>query len=1143
MSKSDSQRFAPSFRMRVAALVTVGLVACSSMLPASSFHARKAAAAESAYVLDATWPLPAAPALPLDLALGPDGTLYVADGGHNSVKVFRDDGALLGEWSFESDYEVLVPLTLAVDATRSLVHVLWASHRIEDDQLVFQGLRLDTRRLDGSPTRPLRALTGIGQPSDMVIAPASGELLISADNQVHRVRADSTWRVGGFDLGGAPGDNLQLGVLADGRIAVLRSLDSKVRLVTMEGIPAGVLDLQGLTPLAAAGTTDGGLRLLVTGGDPNDPGAPGLLAFDAAGRQTTARSLASLGMPAFAKGNWPWSLAVARSGMALTSGNRLFQTIRYDETDSQRFGLTGSPVRARFQAQSVESGQPAPLALDADAGGNLSVLDGHDSRVVAFSVTGQSRILGAAPADALDLSAGDAGEVYLTTRAGLLQRLGLGLGPATDWSVPCHCDLGGRVTSNDLAVYVSQPRTGEVGVFSTDDGQRLRPYKLPDGAGLWPADVATGAGGLLYTADMISAQVQAWRRAESPDGVWQAGLLGGPRRVATGHWDGQDLVAALLADGYVELHDARSGRLLSRWQPMVEGVDMDPTDLALGPEGTVYVADAAARAVRVYRPGIDINPTVEPQPSASPTPSDLACVIRGDRTAGPSDVVLGATTGVTLSLSADCPNSSRVLGADIVLIIDRSSSMKGAKLTAAVGAARGFVELLDLRYHRVGLVSFSGEATLDLPLSSDAGPMVDALNRLAAGGETDIAASIITARRHLEAQGRAEALPVMVLLTDGQVGAASDPRLPAREARSWGILFYTIGLGSDVARDLLVDIAGDASRAFLAPAVSELFPIYRQILRQVLSSLAGSLILTEPMVPGLDPLPGSSRPPALESDETLQWSRTLLPRTGITLGYQLLAVQAGCRPLSDRSRAEYTDADGVRRSFAFPVPTVCVVTPSPTPSPSPTATPTRTPTASPTGEPRPIFLPMLNGCRAAANPVDVVLLLDMSSSMAGSKFGEAKAAARSFVGLLDLRRDQGAVIGFSAVPVLASGLTQDVSALQAAVDSLVLGSGTRIDRALQAAVGELLGPRRRPGNQGVIVLLSDGAHSGTAAELRRAVIEARSLGAIIYAIGFGPDANRAELASIAGAERTYLAADGSSLNRIYREIASSIPCR
>lgn len=1143
MSKPDSPRFAPVARVLAAAFLTAGLLSCLSLVASRPSQPRVATAADGGYVLDATWPLPAAPALPLDLALGPDGTLYVADGGHNSVKVFRDDGALLAEWSFAPDYEVLVPLTLAVDAGRSLVHVLWASYGIQDDQLTYQGLRLDTRRLDGSPTRPLRALTGIGRPTDMVIAPANGDLLISADNQVHRVRADSTWRVGGFDLGGVAGDLIQLGALADGRIAVVRPLDSKVRLVTVEGIPAGLLDTQGLTPVATAGSLDGGLQLLVTGGDPNDPGAPGLLAFDAAGQRTSTRSLASLGMPALGNSTWPWSLAVARSGMAVTAGTRQFQTLRFDASNTPRFSLTGSPVRARFQAEAAQSGRPAPLAMDAVAGGGLMVLDGYDDRLVGFSATGQSRVLGAVPTDALDLSAGEGGQVYLTTRQGQLLRLGFGDTAIPDWSVPCRCDLGGRVTSNDLAVYVSQPRTGEVGVFNTDDGQRLRPYKLPDSAGLWPADIATGAAGLLYTADMISAQVQAWRRAESPDGVWQAGLLGGPRRVATGQWDGQDLVAALLADGYVELHDARSGRLLSRWQPAVEGVPMDLTDLALGSEGTVYVADGAARAVRVYRPGIDINPTIEPQPSASPTPSDLACVIRGNRAAAPVEVVLGATTSVTLSLSADCPNSSRVLGADIVLIIDRSSSMKGAKLSAAVEAARGFVELLDLRYHRVGLVSFSGEATLDLPLSSDAGQMVDALNKLGAGGETDIAASVIAARRHLEAEGRSEALPVIVLLTDGQVGSASDPRQPAREARSWGILFYTIGLGSDVARDLLVDIAGEPSRAFLAPALSELFPIYRQILRQVLSSLAGSLILTEPMVPGLDLLPGSARPPGLEGDQALQWSRTLLPRTGITLGYRLLALREGCRALSDHSRAEYTDADGVRRSFAFPVPTLCVVTPSPTPSPTPTSTPTLTATASPTGEPRPIFLPLLNGCRAASNPVDVVVLLDMSSSMAGSKFSEAKSAARSFFDLLDLRRDQGAVIGFSAVPVLASGLTQDVATLQAAVDGLTLGSGTRIDRALQAAVGELLGPRRRPGNQGVIVLLSDGAHSGTAVELRRAVIEARSLGAILYAIGFGPDANRAELASIAGAERTYVAADGTALQRIYREIASSIPCR
>ena len=1121
-------------------LVPVFLGTLTDRLPAT----RGAAAVEpGGFVLDTTWPLPAAPALPVDLAMGPEGTLYVADGRHNSVMVFGHDGLLRAEWVFEPDDEVLVPMAVAVDTIRSTVHVLWASHKAEGDQLSFQGLRLDSRQLDGRPLRPLRALTGIGLPSDMVVATGSGELLISADNQVHRVRPDSSWRVGGFDLGGAPGESVRLAALGDGRVAVVRPLDSKVRLLTVEGIPAGVVDVKGLSPVAAAGAPDGGLAVLVAGADPNDPGGPGLMTFDAAGQLTSTSSLASLGMPALGNVSWPWSLALSQAGMALTTGSRQFQTLGYDNAFALRFTLTGSPIRSSFRPQSATHGPQPQLALDRGPGGELVVLDGRDGRLLGFAANGRSRVLGVVPEDTVDLSAGQSGQVYLTTRQGELWRLPIGDSLVPDWSVPCRCDLGGRLASNDLAVYVSQPRTGEVGVFDSADGQRLRPYSLPGSAGLWPTDVATGAGGLLYTADMISAQVQAWRRAESPDGVWQAGLLGGPRRVATGQWDGQNVVAALLADGYVELHDARSGRLLARWLPAADDIAMDPVDLALGPDGMVFIADAAARAVRVYLPGIDIDPTAEPQPSPSPTPSELACTITGDRVAGPSTVVLGASAGVTLSLSADCPNSSRVLGADLLLIIDRSSSMKGAKLETAVEAARSFVELLDLRYHRVGLVSFSGEATIDLPLGTDAGRMVDALTALRSGGETNISAAVIAARQHLQSEGRGEALPVVVLLTDGQVGTASDPRQPAREARGWGILFYTIGLGEDAARDLLLDISGDPSRTYMAPAPSELFPIYRKILRQVLTSLAGSLIISEPMVGGLDLLPGSALPDALVSDQGLQWSRTLLPRTGITLSYRVTAGRVGCRALSASSRADYTDADGIRRSYAFPIPTLCVVTATPSPTPSPTATRTATPTASPSAVPRPIFLPLLNGCRMAANPVDVVVLLDTSSSMTGDKFSDAKGAARSFVALLDLRRDQGAVIGFSGSPVLAQGLTQNVAALQAAVDALSLGSGTRIDRALQAAVSELLGPRRRSGNQGVIVLLSDGAHSGSAADLRRSAAEARSLGAIVYAIGFGPDANRTELTSIAGPERTFMAVDGLALKRIYREIASSIPCR
>lgn len=1096
------------------------------------------------FVLEATWPLPAAPGRPLDLALDGEGRIYAVDASHHSVKVFDASGRLQAEWAFAADEEVLVPQAVLVDDLRSLIHVLWGSHALGDAGLVFQGLRLDSRRPDGSQTRPLRALSGIGSVEDAAFQAASNELVLWSDGQIRRLRADSTWQVGSF---AAPtGSGLgRLAALADGRIGLFHAGDGRIDLVTPEGIPAGRVNLAGLRALAADGLPGGGLGMTLGGSDPNDPSALGYLTVDAQGNRTDSRTLGQLGMPATSAFDWPWALAVGGKGMALTAGGRQYQTLRYDGAGARLFALAGGPVQPKPVVTPIDRSGEAAMGLAADGEGGLVVFDGADSRWLAFAASGRAEVLNAAPEGTLDFSLGEEGTAYVATRQGDLLRIGLRDDAAPRWQLPCRCDLGGRLSSNALAVYVSRPRDQEVAVFSAEDGLRLRPYQLPDGGGLWPADLAVGDGGLLFTADQVGGTVQAWQRTEAPDGLWQAGLLAGPRRLATGLWDGRQVVAALLADASVELHEALSGKLLARWTPDLAGGELQLSDLALGRDGTVYLADPAAKAIRVYAPSAGLPSTAEPppQPSASPTPSRLACSLRGDRRTSEEPVVLGASAAVTLSLAADCPNSSRVLGADILLVIDRSRSMQGAKLQAAANAARSFVELLDLRYHRAGVVSFSGEARLDAPLSQDAGILIDALRTLEAGGETDMAAALDAARLQLEQAGRPEALPVIILLTDGQVSGASDPRPVAAAARAAGMVIYSIGLGSDAARPLMEAIAGEASRVFMAPAPPELYPIYRQILRQVLSSLAGALVLSEPMVTGLGLIPGSARPRALEAEDRLQWSRTLLPQAGISLTYQLLALAPGCRPLSAESRADYTDADGVRRSFAFPVPTLCVITPTPTPSPSPSPTATASPSASPTGIPRPIYLPVLNGCRPSANPVDVVLLLDSSSSMAGAKLEQAKSAARGFLAMLDLRRDQAAVIGFSGAPTLAAGLGQDLALLERAVGGLALGSGTRIDRALQAGVGELLGPRRRPGNQGVLVLLSDGAHSGTPAELRRAVAEARSLGALIYAIGFGADADAAELAAIAGPERSFLAGDGAALLRVYREIASAIPCR
>jgi uncharacterized protein with von Willebrand factor type A (vWA) domain len=172
-----------------------------------------------------------------------------------------------------------------------------------------------------------------------------------------------------------------------------------------------------------------------------------------------------------------------------------------------------------------------------------------------------------------------------------------------------------------------------------------------------------------------------------------------------------------------------------------------------------------------------------------------------------------------------------------------------------------------------------------------------------------------------------------------------------------------------------------------------------------------------------------------------------------------------------------------------------------------------------------------------------VLLIDTSDSMSGTKLVQAKAAAATFVELLSLPADQAAVIGFDDRAAVRQTLSGNRAALHAAIEGLTSGSGTRIDRALAAAVLEILSPRRAPGNRAAIVLLSDGAQREGADQVLAEAARARSIGATAYAIGLGEAADHHLLQRLAGPGRYYYAAGGDELTQIYRDIAVRLPCR
>ena len=142
-------------------------------------------------------------------------------------------------------------------------------------------------------------------------------------------------------------------------------------------------------------------------------------------------------------------------------------------------------------------------------------------------------------------------------------------------------------------------------------------------------------------------------------------------------------------------------------------------------------------------------------------------------------------------------------GISIVLTFDISSSMLAEdfqpqnRLEVAKEKVKQFV--LGRSTDAIGLVSFSGEALTQVPLTVDYPVVLTAIDNLQSGQLEDgtaIGTAIATASNRLRnAPGRSK---VMVLLTDGVNNRGSiDPRTAAQAAASLGIRIYTIGVGSE----------------------------------------------------------------------------------------------------------------------------------------------------------------------------------------------------------------------------------------------------------------------------------------------------------------------------------------------------------
>ena len=527
-----------------------------------------------------------------------------------------------------------------------------------------------------------------------------------------------------------------------------------------------------------------------------------------------------------------------------------------------------------------------------------------------------------------------------------------------------------------------------------------------------------------------------------------------------------------------------------------------------------------------------------------PVPSrlDQECELSLDKRALPSNVELGETVEISLSIDASCPGGASGGPLDIVLAIDRSSTQfDNGTWEPTMRAAAVFLDMVDFDQAQVGIVSFgtdigfgARDSALVRELSNDPAEVRAALDSIpdppALGAWTNITAGINEAQAELTGpRSRAEAQAVMLLLSDGHHNAflAGPPIPAATAAKSEGTLIVTIGLATDgAAENTMRQIASRPELYFPAPTGQDLEDAYREAAGSLLGAgQLTDLVITDFVTAEFAYVPGSASPaPDEESEGTLVWRVPVMQSEGWLATYRLETLVAGRHAANKLAYVDYLDPYAKPGSEIFPVPYV---------------------TVRKVGDLIKLFAPVAynRGCKPG-KPFDVVLAIDTSRSMDGEKIEATLAAARQFVGYLEMPSTRAAILAFNAEATVVQALSGDRSLALDALGRMPRSEGTRIDRALEVATEILADPGRDVGRLPVIVLLTDGNQVGTEQQaVFNAAAGARRVGATIFTIGFGDDIDPNLLIRVAAdPDRFYAAPSGADLERIYLDIAGVLPC-
>ncbi len=161
----------------------------------------------------------------------------------------------------------------------------------------------------------------------------------------------------------------------------------------------------------------------------------------------------------------------------------------------------------------------------------------------------------------------------------------------------------------------------------------------------------------------------------------------------------------------------------------------------------------------------------------------------------------------------------------------------------------------------------------------------------------------------------------------------------------------------------------------------------------------------------------------------------------------------------------------------------------------------------------------------------------------GPKINQAQVAAQTFVDFnaWDSNNDQLGLVSYSSSATTDQTLTGNYALIRSDINALVASGGTATGDGINAATTELISARHNPSALKFQILMSDGL-TNSGANSATAAITAANNGIVIYTIGFGAEADVAELNNIATITggKYYSALDQNALIDVYNLIAQDI---